>query len=182
MCRHDGLAVSAASVLRLLRDGGLLLEANYQRERRQLAARRKAAFRRRTDRTQPGVAAGLHRVRDHLRRDLAAGRLPGLLVEVRAWVARLADGEPARRRRGGRARPRRGRTLAGCPLRELAKRDADGNVQPLVTVVTDNGGPFRSIRFEGFIATHPELRHVRTRELTPGQNGSGEGGFGRFGR
>ena len=44
MCRHDGLPVSAASVLRLLREEGLLLEASYQRERRQLAARRKAAF------------------------------------------------------------------------------------------------------------------------------------------
>ena len=31
-------------MLRLLREEGLLLEANYQRERRQLAARRKAAF------------------------------------------------------------------------------------------------------------------------------------------
>ncbi|MFL5548294.1 MAG: IS3 family transposase [Gemmatimonadales bacterium] len=44
MCRHDGHRVSQASVLRLLRDEGLLLEANYQRERRALAARRKAAF------------------------------------------------------------------------------------------------------------------------------------------
>ena len=44
MCRQDGLPVSAASVLRLLREEGLLLEASYQRERRQLAARRKAAF------------------------------------------------------------------------------------------------------------------------------------------
>ena len=31
-------------MLRLQREEGLLLEANYQRERRQLAARRKAAF------------------------------------------------------------------------------------------------------------------------------------------
>jgi putative transposase len=44
MCRHDGLPVSGAPVLRLLREEGLLLETNYQRERRQLAARRKAAF------------------------------------------------------------------------------------------------------------------------------------------
>ena len=44
MCRHDGLPVSAATVPRLLREEGLLLEANYQRERRQLAGRRKAAF------------------------------------------------------------------------------------------------------------------------------------------
>ncbi|MFI1523658.1 hypothetical protein [Kitasatospora cineracea] len=44
MCRWDGHRVSRATVLRLLRDEGLLLEANHQRERRQLAARRKAAF------------------------------------------------------------------------------------------------------------------------------------------
>ena len=44
MCRHDGHRVSQATVLRLLRDEGLILEAAYQRERRQLAARRKAAF------------------------------------------------------------------------------------------------------------------------------------------
>lgn len=44
MCRYDGVAVSQASVLRLLRDEGLLLEANSKRERRQNAARRKAAF------------------------------------------------------------------------------------------------------------------------------------------
>ena len=49
---------------------------------------------------------------------------------------------------------------------------------PLITIVTDNGGPFRSFRFEAFIATHPELRHVRTRVRTPGQNGSRERGFG----
>jgi putative transposase len=51
-------------------------------------------------------------------------------------------------------------------------------VRPLVTIVTDNGGPFRSFRFDAFIATRPELRHVRTRVRTPGQNGSRERGFG----
>ena len=44
--------------------------------------------------------------------------------------------------------------------------------------MTDNGGPFRSFRFEAFIAAHPELRHVRTRVRSPGQNGSRERGFG----
>ncbi|MBA9082054.1 hypothetical protein FHR79_002190 [Micrococcus aloeverae] len=37
-----------------------------------------------------------------------------------------------------------------------------------MTVVTDNGGPFRSFRFEKFIFDHPELHHVRTRLKTPG--------------
>jgi transposase InsO family protein len=43
MARHDGHAVSQATVLRLLRDEGLILPA-FQRERRRLAERRKAAF------------------------------------------------------------------------------------------------------------------------------------------
>ncbi|WP_060722533.1 integrase core domain-containing protein [Pseudonocardia sp. EC080625-04] len=68
--------------------------------------------------------------------------------------------------------------LAGRPLTDLADRDSDGNVLPLVTIVTDNGGPFRAFRFESFIATRPELRHVRTRVRAPGQNGSRERGFG----
>lgn len=44
MVRHDGHVVSEATILRLLRDEGLLLPGHYQRERRQLAQRRKAAF------------------------------------------------------------------------------------------------------------------------------------------
>lgn len=68
--------------------------------------------------------------------------------------------------------------LAGRPLIDLAARDDHGDILPMITIVTDNGGPFRSFRFEAFIATHPELRHVRTRVRTPGQNGSRERGFG----
>jgi hypothetical protein len=44
MTRHDGHVVSEATVLRLLRDEGLILPAHCQRERRELAERRKAAF------------------------------------------------------------------------------------------------------------------------------------------
>lgn len=40
------------------------------------------------------------------------------------------------------------------------------------TVMTDNGGPFRSLGFQLFIATHPELKHVRIRVRTPKQNAS----------
>ncbi len=47
----------------------------------------------------------------------------------------------------------------------------------MVTIVTDNGGPFRSARFAAFIARRPELHHVRTRVRTPGQNGVRERGF-----
>jgi hypothetical protein len=176
MCRHDGHRVSQATVLRLLRDEGLLLEVTYQRERRQLAARRKAAFA--TEPTGPNQVWQLDfsPVRDHRRRHVAAGRLPGLLVKVRAGLACGTDGQLPRRQRRGRAGAHRGGRLTGRPLLDLAERKTEGNVLPLVTIVTDNGGPFRSFQFEaggtsrlrGIIATHPELRHVRTRVKTPG--------------
>lgn len=47
-----------------------------------------------------------------------------------------------------------------------------------MTVVADNGGPFRSSGFESFIAVHPELHNLRTWLQTQGQNGSRERGFG----
>lgn len=53
-----------------------------------------------------------------------------------------------------------------------------GEIKQAVTMVTDNGGHFRSLRFEAFIAARPELTHVRTRVKSPGQNGSRERGFG----
>ncbi|WP_203662999.1 integrase core domain-containing protein [Actinocatenispora rupis] len=178
MCRHDGLRVSQASVLRLLRDEGLLLEANYQRERRQLAARSKAAFA--TEPTGPNqvwqldfsefetTAGGTWRLagcRDYWSKyELGWHVAPTANQHDAIAAIELALAEAER--------------LAGARLVDLASRDADGQIQPLVTIVTDNGGPFRSFRFEAFIATHPELRHVRTRVRTPGQNGSRERGFG----
>ena len=44
LTRHDGHQVSQATVLRLLRDEGLLLACQYQKQRRELAKDRKAAF------------------------------------------------------------------------------------------------------------------------------------------
>ena len=44
-------------------------------------------------------------------------------------------------------------------------------------MIADNGGPFRSFRFEHFINAHPELRHVRTRVTDPGHNGVRERAF-----
>jgi putative transposase len=178
MCRHDGLAVSQASVLRLLRDEGLLLEANYQRERRQLAARRKAAFATEPTRanqvwqldftdfeTSTGGTWRLAGCRDHWSKYELGWHVSPTANQHDAIAAiELALAEAAR--------------LAGQPLVDLAPRDVEGNIEPLVTIVTDNGGPFRSFRFEAFIAGHPELRHVRTRIRSPGQNGSRERGFG----
>jgi transposase InsO family protein len=178
MCRHDGHRVWQATVLRLLRDERLLLEANYPRERRQLAARRKAAFA--TEPTGPNQVWQL----DFSEFETASGgtwRLAGCRdywskYELGWHVSPTANQHDAIA--AIELAIKEAEVLAGRPLLDLAPRDADGAVQPLVTIVTDNGGPFRSFRFEAFIATHPELRHVRTRVRTPGQNGSRERGFG----
>ncbi len=64
------------------------------------------------------------------------------------------------------------------PLAETCPREPGRGLEPAATIVTYNGGPFRSFRFEAFVTAHPELRHVGTRVRSPGQNGSRERGFG----
>ena len=69
--------------------------------------------------------------------------------------------------------------LLGHPLIDACHvHPLTGELIPAVTIVTDNGGPFKSFNFERFIVSHPELRHVCTKARTPGQNGSCERGFG----
>lgn len=179
MVRHDGHVVSEATVLRVLRDEGLLLPAQYQRERRQLAERRKAAFA--VDPTGPNQVWQL----DFSEFETTTGgtwRLAGCrdywskyehrfhvsptanqFDAIDAVELALADYEE----------------LFGHPMVDDCPVDPEtGEFLPVVTIVTDNGGPFRSFRFEAFIAGHPELAHVRTKVKSPGQNGSRERGFG----
>ncbi|MGC5617632.1 transposase [Georgenia sp. Z1491] len=179
MVRHDGHVVSEATVLRRLRDQGLILPGQYQRERRKLAERRKAAFA--EEPTGPNqvwqldfsefetTAGGTWRIagcRDYWSKFEHRWHLSPTANQfdaIEAVELALADYE----------------TLFGHPLVERCGVDTEtGEVLPVVTIVTDNGGPFRSFRFEAFIASHPELRHVRTRVRSPGQNGSRERGFG----
>lgn len=62
------------------------------------------------------------------------------------------------------------RLLDDTPLIEhLTDPDTDEIVP--ITLVTDNGGPFRSFRFSALIVARPELRNVRTPVRSPGQNG-----------
>ena len=179
MVRHDGHVVSEATVLRILRDEGLILPAQYQRERRKLAERRKAAFA-----TEPSGPNQVWQL-DFSEFETTTGgtwRLAGCRDywskyehpfhvsptgnqhdAIDAIELALADYE----------------AMFGHPLVEACPVDPEtGELLPVVTIVTDNGGPFRSFRFESFITAHPELHHVRTRVKTPGQNGSRERGFG----
>jgi putative transposase len=178
MTRYDGLVVSQATVLRIMRRRGLLLEAAYQRERRQLAPARKAAFVVaptgpnqvwQLDFSEFETAGGetwrLAACRDYWSKYEFGWHLSPTANQHDAIAAidlAIAEAERLADRR---------------PLLEQVTDTATGEVRP-VTIVTDNGGPFRSFRFQAHIATRPELGHVRTRVRTPGQNGCRERGFG----
>lgn len=46
--------------------------------------------------------------------------------------------------------------IFGHPMVDACQVDLEiSEMKPIVTVVTDNGDPFRSFRFEAFILAHP---------------------------
>jgi putative transposase len=176
MARHAAHAVTASTVLRILDEEGLLLKADYQRGRRQLAAARKAAF------CDPPTAPNMVWQFDFSEFETTTGG---------TWrVAGIADywskyefgwhWSPTANQHDAIAAVElaiaEAETLAHTTLLEACTDPRTGQVTPLV-LVTDNGGPFRSFRFEAFIAGHPELKHVRTRVKSPGQNGVRERAF-----
>lgn len=176
MTRYDGHQVSPATALRIMRRRGLILAADYQRERRQLAAARKAVF------VDPPTGPNQVWQLDFSEFETVAGGTWRFAACADYWskyelgwhlsltanqhdaiaAIDLAIAEAER--------------LAGRPLLETITDPTTGEIRP-ITIVTDNGGPFRSARFAATIAARPELGHVRTRVRTPGQNGVRERGF-----
>ncbi len=177
VARHAGHQVSQSSVLRILDAAELLLKADYQRERRQLARQRKAAF------AAPPTGPNMVWQFDFSEYETTGGG---------TWrVAGIADywskyefgwhWSPTANQHDAiagveLALAEAQRLLAGPSLLEHLTDPDTGEILP-ITIVTDNGGPFRSLRFDAFIAGRSELHHVRTRVRTPGQNGVRERAF-----
>jgi transposase InsO family protein len=177
LARHQGHAVTTSTVLRILDDAGLVLKASYQRERRELAKTRKAAFAEvptapnqvwQLDFSEYETTSGgtwrVAGVADYYSKYEFGWRWSPTANQHDAIAALAVAIVEAER-------------LAGTRLLDAVTDPATGEVKPII-VVTDNGGPFRSFRFEAFLTTHPELRHVRTRVRSPGQNGVRERAFG----
>ena len=176
LARFVGHEVSASTVARTLDDAGLLLTADYQRDRRQTARERKAAF------MEPIVSPLQAWQLDFSELETDAGGTwrVGACVDYYSKVEFGWHWSPSATHRDAietvELALAEAERLAGRPLVEELTDPATGEVRQIV-LVTDNGGHFRAFRFEHFCEVHPLLRHVRTRVRTPGQNGVRERAF-----
>lgn len=170
MMRADGVTASQSSVYRALHRQGLLQPARYHAERRALAEARKRAFlepptrRNRVwqmDFTRIEITSGsvwwIHPVVDYATKTVLAAPVSARIAARDAIAALQAALDEAE-------------ALLGRPLLEDCVDPATGELHPLI-VVTDNGPAYKSTDFARFIATRPELRHVRTRHYAPETNG-----------
>jgi putative transposase len=178
LMRADGYDVSLSTVERAMRRRNLLQPKEYQAERRELAKARKAAF------ADPPTGPNQVWQLDFTEFETTAGgvwRIAGCadyyskyefgwylattcnaLDAVAAVQVAIAEAE---------------RLAGGVPLAEQLADPVTGMIRR-IKLVTDNGGAFKSSRFAAFVASRPELLHIRTRRKSPGQNGVRERAFG----
>lgn len=156
----------------------LLQPVEYQRERRELARARKAAF--------ADPPTGLNQVwqLDFSEFETTtggiwriAGRADYYSKYELGWhlstTCNALDSELAVRIAIAEAE----RLADGIALSEQLTDPTTGKIRR-IKLVTDNGAAFKGARFAGFIASRPELLHIRTRRRSPGQNGVRERAFG----
>jgi transposase InsO family protein len=177
LARLDGTAVSDSTALRALKRHGRVLEPDYARQRRDLAAARRAAF--------VVLPCGPNQVwqLDFTEYETTRGgtwRIAGCAdywakAEL-GWHVSMTqnhnDAISAIQMAIGEAE-----RLNDCRLLDLLADPDSGELRP-IAVVSDNGPAFKADGFARFIAGRPELIHIRTRRKSPQQNGVRERAFG----
>jgi putative transposase len=170
MLRADGVTVSQSSIYRALKRQDLLQPARYHAERRELAAARKKAF----------VNAPARRNRvwqtDFTRMEITSGSV-WWIAPVTDYYAKVCFSATVSTRIAARdaitaleTAIRSAEAMMGMTLLEDCTDRQTGEIYPVI-VVTDNGPCYKSAKFMTFIASRPELRHVRTRHYAPETNG-----------
>jgi putative transposase len=178
LMRADGHQASVSTVERAMRRRGLLQPVDYQHERRELAHARKAAFAQAPD--GPGQVWQL----DFSEYETTTGgiwRLAGCCDYYSKYeygwhigpTCTGADAVTAVRVAIAEAE----RLAGGIGLAEQLTDPVTGQIRP-IKLVTDTGAAFKGATFAVFLASHPELLHIRTRRRSPGQNGVRERAFG----
>jgi transposase InsO family protein len=177
LVRVDGTAVADSTALRALKRNGRVLEPDYARQRRDLAAARRAAF---------GVApSGPNQVwqLDFTEYETIQGgtwRISGCAdywakAEL-GWHVSMTQNHHDAITAIGLAIEEAER-LNDQALLELLTDPKTGELRP-IAVVSDNGPAFKADGFARFIDSRPELIHIRTRRKSPQQNGVRERAFG----
>lgn len=178
LMRVDGHEVSVSTVERAMRRRNLLQPKEYQAERRELAKARKAAF------ADPPTSPNQVWQLDFSEFETTTGgvwRIAGCADYYSkyefgwhlATTCNALDAEQAVLIAIAEAE----RLANGMPLAQQVTDPTTGKINR-VKLVTDNGGAFKGRRFAAFIASRPELLHIRTRRKSPGQNGVRERAFG----
>ncbi len=177
LMRVDGHRGPDSTVLRALKRTGRVLPVDYQAERRQHAAARRAAF------VVPPSGPNQVWQLDFSEFETRQGgvwRIGGIAdywskLEL-GWHVSTTQNHRDAIETVEQAIAETER-LTGRPLRELLVDEETGEIRP-IAVVTDNGPCFKSVRFAAYIERRPELIHIRTRRKTPQQNGVRERAFG----
>jgi transposase InsO family protein len=172
-CRSPGDCIDGAADPRRR---GLAAEGRLPARTAPARGRTQSCVHHAADRTEPGLAAGLLRVRDPTGGTWRVAGVADYWSKVEfGWhwppTANQYDAIAA-----VQLALAEGQRLLGIPAGRARTDQDTGEIVP-ITLVTDNGGPFRSFRFGAFVARRPELRHVRTRVKSPGQNGVWERAF-----
>lgn len=177
LLRVDGHHAPDSTVLRALRRTGRVQPLDYQAERRQHAAARRAAFV--VPPSGPNQVWQLDFSEFETRRG-GVWRIGGVAdywskLEL-GWHVSTTQNHRDAIETVEQAICETER-LTGRPLAETLRDEATGEIRP-IAVVTDNGPCFKSVRFAAYIEKRPELIHIRTRRKSPGQNGVRERAFG----
>lgn len=174
----DGHATSVSTVERAMRRRNLLQPIDYQGERREFAKARKAAF------AEPPVRCNEVWQLDFSDYETTTGgiwRLAGVTDYFskyeHGWhISPTSTGADAIE--AVKIAISEAERLGGAPLAQLLPAHPDTGAPVRIKLVTDNGPAFKGAAFAKFIASRPELVHIRTRAKSPGQNGVRERAFG----
>ena len=174
----DGHVTSVSTVERAMRRRGLLQPIDYQGQRRELARARRAAF------AEPPSRPNEVWQLDFSEYETTAGgiwRLAGVTDYFSScehgWhIAPTCTGSDAIE--AVKIAIAEAERLGGKPLAQLLPVHPETGDPVPIKLVTDNGGAFKGAAFAKFIASRPELLHIRTRVRSPGQNGVRERAFG----
>ena len=177
LIRRDGYRVSLSSVKRAMARRELLLPVRYQAERRALAKARRRVFEHPPKRRNRVWQSDFSDIEMPWAQDWQVSGYVDYAAKY-CFSAGVYPTETAFDALSSlRSALEEAERVLGHSLLDDCLDPETGEIIPLV-IVTDNGSCYKSDAFARFIASRPELYHVRTRIRSPWTNGAIERWFG----